>query len=423
MACEPHPGAGAVTAVPSGRAAPDLGFLVAVLLASQTLGTMATMMLPAVAPKVAESYGVSSSLIGYQISLLAAAMLVSLMFGGNLNVRWGACRVTQVALALLVAGCIIAILPHVVFVFLSALALGLGYGLMTPSASHLLARFTPAKKRNLVFSFKQTGVPFGGIGAAVITPAVAVHFGWQWALAGNALAMTLLIVLLQRGRAHWDDDRQPTLALLVNPFGGIVAIWQHRALRLLSVSGGCFVVVQICISTFTVVLFAEELGFGLIEAGVVLMASQVGGVFGRVFWGWVADLTRDCYTALAILGGVMLGAAVLCFALAPAWPLAASCALFFVFGSTASGWNGAFLAEVARIAPRGAISSATGGSLVFVNVGKMLGPIAFANAYVLGGSYVYAFGLLALPATAGLACLLAARGDQAAVAQGRKTGD
>lgn len=402
----------------SARPAPGFGFLLALLLAAQTLGTMATMMLPAVAPKVAETHGVSSSLIGYQISLLAAAMLVSLVFGGGLSVRWGACRVTQVALGLLVAGCIIAILPHVAFVFLSAVALGLGYGLMTPSASHLLARFTPVKKRNLVFSFKQTGVPFGGIGAALVTPAVAVHFGWQWALAGNSIAMAALIMLLQRGRSLWDDDRQPRLPLPANPFTGVVSIWKHRTLRLLSISGGCFVIVQICLTTFTVVLFAEEMGLGLILAGVVLMASQVGGVIGRVFWGWVADLTRSCFTSLAMLGGVMLAAALLCFALAPAWPLVLICALFFVFGSTASGWNGAFLAEVARLVPREAISSATGGSLVYVNVGKMLGPIAFANAYALGGSYVYAFGLLALPAAAGLACVLAARGGVARARDG-----
>ena len=69
----------------SRRQAPSVTFLVCILLAAQTLGTMATAMLPAVAPKVAETYGVHSSLIGYQISLLAAAMLVSLMFGGNLS--------------------------------------------------------------------------------------------------------------------------------------------------------------------------------------------------------------------------------------------------------------------------------------------------------------------------------------------------
>lgn len=391
---------------------PGFAYFLGVLLAGQTLGTMATMILPAVAPKVAETYGVHSSLIGYQISLLAVAMLVSLVFGGNLSVRWGACRTTQVGLSLLIAGCLIATAPHIVFFFLSAIGLGLGYGMITPSASHLLMRFTPAKRRNLIFSVKQSGVPLGGIGAAMITPSVALAFGWQWALLGNALMMLVLIGLLQRGRAYWDDDRQPQAKMVSNPFGGIATIWNHPALRLMSIAGGCFVIVQICMSTFTVVLFAEEMHLGLVQAGLILTASQVGGVIGRMFWGWIADLVRDCYAVLSVLAAVMLAASLLCLVITPSWPMLASCALFFVFGSTASGWNGAYLAEVARLSPREAVSRATGGSLFFVNVGKMIGPIAFANAYFIGGSYTLAFGLLAIPAGAGLVCLLAARGRE-----------
>lgn len=381
--------------------------LLGVLLAGQTVGTMASMMLPAVAPKVAETYGVHSSLIGYQISLLAAAMLVSLVFGSNLSTRWGACRVTQVGLSLMAGGCLMATAPHIGFLFLSAVGLGLGYGLLTPSASHLLMRFTPANNRNLIFSLKQTGVPLGGIGAALITPAVAVAIGWQWALAGNALLLLLLVFLLQRGRPYWDDDCQPAARFIVDPFGGIVTIWSHPALRLLSIAGGCFVIVQICLSTFTVVLFAEEMHVGLIQAGLVLTASQAGGVTGRIFWGWLADVTRNCFVALALLALVMLVTCLMVIVITPGWPVLASSVLFFVIGSTASGWNGAFLAEVARLSPRHAVSRATGGSLVFVNVGKMMGPIVFANAYLLGGSYALAFGLLALPAAAGLACLMA----------------
>jgi MFS family permease len=400
------------SANPHPRETPSFTFFLGVLLAGQTLGTMATMILPAVAPKVAETYGVDSSLIGYQISLLAVAMLVSLVFGGNLSVRWGACRTTQVGLALLIAGCLIATLPHIVFFFLSAIGLGLGYGMITPSASHMLMRFTPAKRRNLIFSVKQSGVPLGGIGAALITPSVALAYGWQWALVGNALLLVLLIFLLERGRAYWDDDRNPEAKMVLHPFGGIATIWNHPALRLMSVAGGCFVIVQICLSTFTVILFAEEMDLGLVQAGLILTASQVGGVTGRMFWGWLADLARNCFTVLSVLAAVMLAASLLCLAITPAWPMLASCALFFIFGSTASGWNGAFLAEVARLSPRESVSKATGGSLFFVNVGKMIGPIAFANAYFVGGSYTLAFGLLAIPAGAGLACLLAARGKE-----------
>ncbi len=82
--------------------------------------------------------------------------------------------------------------------------------------------------------------------------------------------------------------------------------------------------------------------------------------------------------------------------------MAGACALFFVMGSTASGWNGAFLAEIARIAPREQISPLTGGALVYVNTGKAIGPIACANVFLLTGDYTLTFALLSVPAAIGL---------------------
>jgi len=387
--------------------------MMGVLLAGQTIGTMGTTMIPAVAPKVAETYGIPSALIGYQVSLLAMAMIVALAFGAGFNRRWGSTRMQQIGLTLVATGGLIAILPHVAFFFLASIALGLGYGSLTPSASHLLMRFTPPARRNLIFSLKQTGVPLGGIGAALITPAVAIAWGWQWAIVGNALVLYALVLVLQRGRKHWDDDRDPQVKISGNPFGGVKTIWQHPSLRLLSVSGGCFVVVQIGITTFTVILFNEQLGWGLIEAGIVLTASQVGGVAGRLFWGWVADYTRNAFAALVVLGVVMTLSTLGCIALTPGWPMLGACALFFVMGSTASGWNGAFLAEVARLSPRESISIATGGSLVYVNTGKAVGPIAVATLFMLTGNYTLVFALLAVPAVAGLWCVWAAHRNAA----------
>jgi MFS family permease len=389
-------------------AKPSFPFLMGVLLGGQTIGTMGTTMIPAVAPKVAESYGIPSALVGYQISFLAVAMIVALAFGSKLNRRWGSTRMQQIGLGLVATGGLIAILPHAAFFFLASIPLGLGYGTLTPSASNLLIRFTPEARRNLIFSLKQTGVPLGGIGAALITPAVAVAWGWQWAIIGNSLALYMLVLVLQRAHPHWDTDRDPQASIGGNPFSGVVDIWRHPALRMLSLSGGCFVVVQFGITTFTVILFNEELGWGLIEAGIVLTASQVGGVAGRLFWGWMADHMGDAFSALIVLGVVLVLSSALCFALTPDWSMVAACALFFVMGSTASGWNGAFLAEIARIAPREQISPLTGGSLVYVNSGKAVGPIVFANVALLTGDYALTFALLALPAAAGLWCLWAA---------------
>lgn len=386
--------------------APSFAYLIAVLLLGQALGTMATSMLPAMAPKVVASYGLPPVMIGYQVSLTSASMLVSLVYGGNLAVRWGGCRTAQWGLALCVAGCLTSMLPHPAFLLLSAVPMGLGYGLVSPAASQVLMRFTPPARRNFIFSFKQTGVPLGGMAAGGLAPAIAVWAGWQWALAFNALMLALLLMGMQRGRSYWDSDRDPAAKLIADPYGGLGLAWRSRSLRLLALSGAAYVVMQLALLAFTVIFFVEEMKLGLVQAGFVLMASQMGGVVGRLFWGWVADVLGNCFKALALLGGVMTMTAMVCLSITPSWPLLASCALFFVLGTTASGWNGAFLAEVARQAPASAVSAATGGSLFIVNVGRFLGPILFTAAYQLAGSYASAFALMALPSAAGMVCVL-----------------
>ncbi len=388
---------------------PTFVYLIAVLLLGQALGTMATSILPAVAPKVVESYHISSSLIGYQVSLISLAMLFSLVYGGNLAVRWGGCRVSQLGLVLCIAGCIVAMLPHPGFMLLSAIPMGLGYGLVSPATSQVLMRFTPPARRNLIFSVKQTGVPLGGMAAGGLAPAIAVWVGWQWALAVNAVALAILLVLMQRGRAYWDNDRDPQAQWITDPYGGLAMVWRNRALRYFGIAGAAYVVMQLALLTFTVIFFVEEMKLGLVQAGFILMASQAGGIAGRLFWGWIADALHDCFKALALLGAVMTVTTLLCLAITPAWPVMFSCVLFFVLGTTASGWNGAFLAEVARLAPAQSVSAATGGSLFLVNIGKFLGPILFTLAYQLTGSYSSTFALMAIPSAAGLVCVLLAR--------------
>jgi hypothetical protein len=95
--------------------------------------------------------------------------------------------------------------------------------------------------------------------------------------------------------------------------------------------------------------------------------------------------------------------------LAWGWPQPLVYVLFFVLGATASGWNGVFLGEVARVAPPGQVSPATGGALFFVNVGSVAAPVVFATAFAWFGRYSAAFALLALPAFIAFICLRYAR--------------
>jgi len=380
--------------------------MVWLLMSAQTLGSVATTTLPAVAPAVAAGLEVPSRLIGYQISLVAAAMLISLGFGGGLGRRFGACRVTQAAMALIGAGAAICAIPAIPALAFGTVLMGLGYGLITPAASHLMIRFTPPERRNVIFSIKQTGVPLGGILAAALQPALAVWLGWQATLVVAALASFSVVAALHPNRSEWDRDREARAPMRTHPLAGLAIVWRRPALRNLSLAGALLVTAQICVSTFTVVMFVEEVGYSLVAAGFVLTVSQAGGVCGRLLWGWIADRSGNCLATLVALCAVMALGAGACVLIGPSWPLVLVYALFFLLGSTASGWNGAFLAEIARVSPAAQVGVATAGSLFLVNGGKLVGPVLVAQTQALTGAYTLAFACLAVPSLLALCLLL-----------------
>ncbi|MEI7441864.1 MAG: MFS transporter, partial [bacterium] len=67
-----------------------------------------------------------------------------------------------------------------------------------------------------------------------------------------------------------------------------------------------------------------------------------------------------------------------------------------IFGASAIGWNGVFLAQVARLAPAGRASVATGGTLCITFFGVVLGPPLFGVLAGMLKSYGASYGVLGL---------------------------
>lgn len=385
-------------------------FLLLALLAGHTCASMAVLVLPAVAPEVARDYGFDPSLIGYQISLVSAGMMITLTLFGSTSRRYGAARTNQIGHGGVALGLLVLLLPSSAFLVIGSLVIGLGYGMITPSASHLLVRYTPVARRNTVFSLHQVGIPAGGMLAALVAPAVAVHAGWRWSVITSVLLLLAVVLLMQRERKRWDDDRDGSAPVVTaNPFAGTLAIWRHPQLRLVTVAGSCFSWVQFCAAAFAVVACVEALGMNLVLAGTVLTAVQLSSAAGRIVLGWVVDRVGDAATALAWTAAVMMACSAAALALGPHWPLPAVYLLFALLGATSGCWPGTILAEVGRLAPQGQVSLAISGSLVITNIGKFTGPIVFANLYAWTRSYGIAFAALVIPASVAFACLIAAR--------------
>ncbi len=377
------------------------------------IGTvMGIAVFPVIAPELAAEMGVEPSLIGYQMSLIYGAAMLSSPFLTWMVTRFGACRAIQAGLLLSVMALALALLSGLAALIAASILLGVAMSVMTPASAHVLFRFSPPKHRNLVFSIKQTCVPAGWMIMALVAPPVTLWLGWQWAIVLVMIFALVMIAALQPVRAVWDDDRRPQAgSVRQQAREGMSLLWRFAELRWLSVASMFMSGVQLCLSSFAVTLLVQEAGYGLVAAGVMLSVAQGAGVAGRIAWGWIADRSGNCLGLLIKLSVVMVVCCAVMAWVTPQWPRALVALLFVAFGASAVGWNGLFLAEVARLSPQGKVSVATSGAMVWNFAGILIGPALFALIYRVNGSYTFTFGLLSLFAMGSLVFfLLAAAG-------------
>ncbi len=383
--------------------------VVAATTAAQVAGAMGAAIFPVIAPELARTLGLNAALIGYQMSLIYGAAMIGSMAFAWLVARYGGCRTTQIGMACCALGLAIGLQSSIAALVVTSILVGVAMSINLPAAAHLLFRFSPPQHRNLIFSLKQTGVPLAWALMALIAPAVTLTWGWQWAMALVLLSALATLLAMQPVRQQWDDDRRPDLPVQAQFFEGVRLVWRLPALRWLGVTAFCMAFVQLCVSTFTVILLVQEGGYTLITAGFMLSVAQIAGVLGRIVWGWLADRAGD---SLRMLQYLTVGTLACCAALAflrPEWPTALTTLVFVLLGATAIGWNGLYTAEVARHSPPGMVSIATGGAMVWNFAGILAGPTAFTLAYQAIGSYAWTYGTLVVIAVATLGALHAGR--------------
>ena len=358
----------------------------------QTMTAMAVVTVPVLAPEIAASLDIDAAAIGlYQSTAFVGAAFLTLM-SGSLVLRHGGVRVNQVSVVLSAAGVGLAIAGSVPLVALGAVLAGMGYGLATPGASHVLARVTQPDRRGLVFSVKQSAVPLGGLVAGVLFPPIAERFGWVWAIALACAMVVSAAIVIQPLRARLDDDRDLAHRVRIDaPGQSIRLILMTPRLRPIALVAFSYGAMQLCLFAFFVTYLVEHVGLDLVTAGLLFAVMQGAGFVARVGWGWVSDRWMSARPLLAALGAGTIASTVAATAFSDAWPLAGLAAASVALGATGVGWNGIYLAEVARAVPLDKVGLATGGALMFTFVGVVLGPSTFGAIVAATGSYAAAF--------------------------------
>jgi MFS family permease len=362
------------------------------------------------APVATRELGVSPAAVGYYIAIAYAGSMLGSAGAGGWVARFGPIRVSQVALALCLAGLALAASAWGPLLLLGAFVCGLGYGPTNPASAVILVRAAPPSMFSLVFSIKQTGVPGGGVLAGALVPVLVLAIGWQGAALAIGAACLALAVLIAPVRARYDVGLVRDAPVSPRTVLDTVAlVMRHARLREMCATSFVYAGVQITLVTYLVTFLVDGFATSLVLAGAIMAVAQVASVLGRLLWGVLADRAVSRRAMLGLLGLGMGASAMATLAASPDWPVWLLFAFASAFGATAVGWNGVFLAEVARIAPPGKVSQATGGCLFFTFLGVVLTPLVFNALLALGAGYPSAYALLGVPGLAVGARLLLRR--------------
>jgi len=370
----------------------DVWFSTAITLAIQALASLVIFTPPVLAPVAGMEVGVAASTVGVATALIYISSTFAALMSGGVIGRFGPMRVSQLSLILCAGGIALMVSANAWLIGVGALIIGLGYGPVTPSSSAILAERVPPNLRAFIFSLKQTGVPIGGAIAGAMIPALMLSLGWKTAaLATSAMCIALAILIQPWRRAVDAGSRAPDTRAKLGLRATMQLVLSHRRLREMALASLTYSGMQMCLGSFMVVFLHDRVGFGVGSAGAVLAAAMITGIVGRIFWGVVADRWIKPRMLLGLLGCAMSLAAFAVAALTSSWPLALVFAVSVVYGGTAVGWNGVYLAEVARIAPPGQAAAATGASLAMTYFGVVALPLMFWAIVHFTGSYAVAF--------------------------------
>jgi MFS-type transporter involved in bile tolerance (Atg22 family) len=342
----------------------------------------------------------------WQLSVFSCAVFAvgipASFWGGGLIARMGSLRIATLCAAAIAVSMALASFGSTAGLLAAGLCLGLAFGPETPASAALLARLVTTERRAFVFSVRQTGNQIGAVCGSLALPAIAIAFGPAWCYAAVAASALIAIAVFEWLRPTYAGKFVPPPKLDLR--ARLALVTADRRIAMLALASIPFSAMQVSLNTVFVTLGTSELGLSHVEAGMALACAQAGGLVGRLGWGFVAMRLNASRAVLIVIGlGMAFCAALLGLdgaSLGRNWQFAVAT----LFGLTASGWNGVFVAEIARLAPQDRIGDTTGAVLTASYAGLLAAPALVSildGAAGLGAAF-FALACLALCGTVAL---------------------
>jgi MFS family permease len=256
---------------------------------SHIIGAAAQYGINTLAPFYQEELGLSRAQVGLFFSAFYFAMTGASFGAGWLADRWGVRRtISQGHLFLGVCTVAAALSPSFVWACASFFLAGLGYSFLNPASSVGVMNWFHRDERATAMGAKQTGVPGGGVLAAVLAPSLVLVVGWRGALAALGVINVLFAFVFssswREARQERTDSFEPESAASAEPGARM-----YRALLPVSVATAIYLVGQMVLITYLPLYLKDAMGFSAYWSSLALALTQGGAMIGRVGWGVVSD--------------------------------------------------------------------------------------------------------------------------------------
>ncbi len=316
-------------------------------------------------------WGLTNASIGTLGSLAFVGMMLGALFGGRLGDRFGQKR--TVIICTIVFTCLNALCgavdSPVLFGVLRFLA-GVGLGGLLPSSNALVAGLVAPRWRATVATIMMSGVPVGGILAALTGLIVIPTLGWRWMFFLTLVSLLIIPFALKylpsRGpeEASARADRTSRSSLFAGPYALFSALFAVAALAVLFVWFGLGIWLP---------RLLETQGYDLGSALTFALTLNIGAVIGSILTAWAG--TRYGALAAAAVATALTGLAMVAM-ISDQLPIVVTYLLLIVAGIGTHGSLCLIIGAINNTYPAAIRGTALGWALGMGRLGAVLAPQA-----------------------------------------------
>jgi MFS family permease len=369
---------------------------------SHVIGAAAQYGINTLAPFYKDELGLSRAQVGLFFSAFYLAMTGASFGTGWLADRFGVRRTTLLGhIGVGVCTMAAALSPSFELAWLSFFLAGFGYSFLNPASSIGVMTWFHRDERATAMGIKQTGVPGGGVLAAILAPSLVLLIGWRGSLAALGIinfAFGFLFASLWREPAHSAvESIQAKSAGEAPPLD----VW---ALLPISCATAIYLIGQMVLITYVPLYLKDVMDASPYWASQALALTQAGAMIGRVGWGIASDrffggrrkivLIVIGVTSVALIAALsFMDRDSSYFLLLP---------VLFLAGVSLVGYQGVSYALIGEISGKARTGAGLGMMITINSAAATLGTPIFGYIVDRTNSYTFAWQLLAAAITCGV---------------------